>query len=470
MPRRKIPSYQPKPQELCLCGSGLVFSACCSARLPGFDHGDRVREIWNSGDYANALLAARAALCQYAIWHKSHTAPVIGNPKIEKLLATDIEALSHYVGDICGLYFRLDREGELPLVLERLRGLVADARWHRKITYHQALLLDASGDEEGAKAEFRKLGPIAADREADVEILQAHLDVCGEDLSFAEKIAVCDRILAITRSTSDRIQYGVVKAMAYAGIDDLGEARKLLAYTVAHGHMKAREKELSLRTQMLFAGCLSFLGLLSRQEKHFVEAEALFKGLIGQQENYTAAGRAMLLDNLGECYRYWGKWTDADHAYRESIHLDPKAIRSVFLAECEFQLGRKDTAGTILDEVPFDELTSVEQVDLAYVQAELAVDMQDRARLKAAQVLLEQVKTREPHFEQRRLSFIIQVQDALATGPGSALWLALKDVFVQPLRKLNRYVLFQPNIAGMGLNINAMIEDGLGPKDKDSDK
>ena len=106
---RRPPQYRPKPGQPCLCGSGLAFARCCSDRLPGFDHGERVREAWNGGDYEAALLAARAALCQYAIWHKSHTAPLMSNPKIEGMLKIDIEALSELVSDVCALHFRLNR-------------------------------------------------------------------------------------------------------------------------------------------------------------------------------------------------------------------------------------------------------------------------------------------------------------------------------------------------------------------------
>jgi len=131
----------------------------------------------------------------------------MGNPAIEEILKTDIEALSELVGDVSTLHFRLDRTQELPSALERMRPLVNDSRWQRKITYHQALFLDAVGEEVQAKREFAKLGTIDPEIECDVEILQAYLDLFGEDQSFAEKNAICDRILALTRSSSDVVQY-----------------------------------------------------------------------------------------------------------------------------------------------------------------------------------------------------------------------------------------------------------------------
>jgi tetratricopeptide (TPR) repeat protein len=428
-----------------------------------------VREAWNSGDLEAALVAARAALCQYAIWHKSHTAPImaLGDRRIEKLLAVDIEALSEFVGDVCTLHFRLARQRELPAQLERLRALVADPRWQRKLTYHQALVLDATSAHDEARAEFAKLGPIVADTETDVEILQAHLDLFGADMPFAEKLAVCDRILKLTHSISDHVQYGGVKAMTYAAIGDVGQAKKELALAVAYAHMRAKEKPLGSRAQLLLASALSFLGLFTREERRFVEAEEVFKALLADDGHWSAEGFAMLWDHLGECYRYWGKWAAGDNAYRKALSLHPTGIRSVFLAECVLRLGHKHAAAAILDAVKFEELRPAEQVDYAYITAEIAVEYSDRDRLKTALAVLEGVVAEEPYFEQRRLEFIVAVQAELAKG--STSWQALKDLLAQPLRQLNRYIMLQPNIAGFGLNLNAMIEDALGPKDKETD-
>tara|TARA_R110000868_G_scaffold411730_1_gene708142 strand:+ start:7750 stop:9051 length:1302 start_codon:yes stop_codon:yes gene_type:complete len=433
--------------------------------LPGFDHGERAREASNSGDYEAALLAARAALCQYAIWHKSNTAPFMNNPNIETMLKIDIEALSELVGDVCAFHFRLDRTDELPAVLERTRSLVSDTRWQRKITYHQALILDAAGEEAQAKKEFAKLGTIDPKTENDVEILQAYLDLFDEDQSFADKNAICDRILALTRSTSDVVQYRGVKAMAYAGIGDWGEARKQLAIAVADGHRKEREKVLGVRTRMLLASELSFLGLLTREDRHFIEAERHFKSLLADQEQWSVEGRAILWSYLGECYRYWGKWAEGGDAYREALHLHPTGIQSVFLAECEMHGGRKNLAASLLDGVDFAALPVAEQIDYSYVLAELAIESSDRGRLKSALTMLEGVKPTEPYFEQRRLSFMVEVQAALANEHGASMWQNLKDV----LQRFNQYILLKPNFMGLGVDFNAMIADSVEPKGKDDD-
>lgn len=469
--RRNIPGYCPKDEGACLCGSGLAFAACCADRLPGFEPNERVNQAWAKGDRDGALLASRAELCQYAIWHKSHTAPFMaaGDERVEKLLKIDIEALSDYVGNLVSLLFRLGQQRDLPVVLERIRCLIGDPRWQRRVTYHQALVLDACDDHAGARAEFLKLGPIDPDSESDIEILQAYLDLFGSDLSFAQKLAVCDRILRLTRSIGNIIQYRGVKAMCYAGVGDVDQGKKELAYAIAHAHMRAKEKELGARARLLLASGLSFLALFSREERRFVEAEAIFRALLADQDHWSDIGRARLWDHLGECYRYWGKFAEADQAYRESIVLAPSGIRSVFLAECQLRLGHKEAAIVLLDRVDFDGLSDAEQLDYVYTAAEIAVESLDRTRLKAARDLLQAARSREPYFERRRLEFIIVVQEALAQGPGVVMWQALKDLLAQPLRRLNRYIMLQPNVAGIGINLNAMIEDSLGPKDKDTD-
>src|ERR1700745_993806 len=98
--------------------------------------------------------------------------------------------------------------------------------------------------------------------------------------------------------------------------------------------------------------------------------------------------------------------------------------------------GRKGAAATILDGGDFSTLSSAEQVDFAYGLAELAVESSDRGRLKQALDALEKVKPSEMFFEQRRLSFIVDVQAALANGPGSNMWQTLREAFSEPIRRL----------------------------------
>jgi tetratricopeptide (TPR) repeat protein len=461
MMRPSPPCFKPNDAGLCLCGSGIAYADCCKDHLPGFDRGSVLKTLWKRGDWPEALIAARADLTQYTIWHKTNTEPRarIADPAIQMLLSVDIEALGELAGDLCTIHHRLDLQAKLPAVLERLRTNISDQRWQRKVTYYQALVAESLHGQGAGAAEFKKLGEITA-AETDVEILQAYLDLCRDEVSFARRIEVCDQIIRLSPSVSDHLQYGALKGFAYLDIGDFDQAGKQFAKAIAYAHMEQKRKDLSLRARHLLSGVLVIHAMLSRDDEQFSEAETIINELLADTAAWTAHGLASLHDARGELYRYWGKWAEGENAYRSALATEQSGISAVFLAECLWRQKQIDEAATEIDAVDFEALDDNGQADYAYTLASIAVEADDRDRLEAALETLKGLQIKAPYFEQRRLKFIIEVQEALACGPTSGGWTKLQTF----LRGLNRYFLLQPNIAGVGVNMNAIAEDIAAPK------
>jgi hypothetical protein len=161
-----------------------------------------------------ALLAARADVTQYTIWHKSHTAPVIarGGMALE-LLRIDVNALGEYVGRLSSLNLRLGLWKDWPAALERLRVNIQHPWWYKKIAYYRALYhLAPDGDRTKARRELAKAGPITKD-EADLDLLHLYVDIEFDDQPFAARIAVLDRILALGEERQNQLQYRGAKAI-----------------------------------------------------------------------------------------------------------------------------------------------------------------------------------------------------------------------------------------------------------------
>lgn len=461
MTRSKPIQFKPSDAGPCLCGSGIAYAQCCKDHLPGFDRGSKLKELWKRAAWPEALIAARADLTQYTIWHKTNTEPRarIADPGIQMLLSVDIDAVGELTGDICTIHHRMNREAELPAVLERLRANINDPRWQRKITYYQALVANSIQGPDAGAAEFKKLGEITAG-EADVEILQAYLDLCRDEVPFARHIEICDQIIRLSSSVSNHLQYGALKGLAYIEIGDFDQAGKEFANAIAYAHVEQKRKDLSLRGRQLLSGVLVMHAMLSRSDKQFSEAEDILKELLADKDAWSAHGRACLYDALGELYRYWGKWAEGEAAYRNALATEQSGISAVFLAECLWRQKRTADAAAEIDAVDFNALDASGQADYAYTQASVAVEAADRGRLEATLKTLRGLRIAAPYFEQRRLKFIIEVQDAIANGPASSMWAKLQSA----LRGLNRYLLLQPNIAGLGVNVNAIVEDIATPK------
>jgi hypothetical protein len=212
--RQIPPTFKPKWNSSCLCGSGQKFKDCCRRHLPGSDIGKKARFETNAGNHIKALKAYRADITQYTIWHKSHTEPFAlqGIPAIQPMLEIDIKALAEQINELCWTYLRIDSQSEISAVLERLRRNITDPRWQRKITYFHAMVaLWTNDDWDVARKEFEKLGKITSE-ENDVEILQLYIDLYNDQLSFAAGIDLYNRVLALTDSLGEQLQYRAAKA------------------------------------------------------------------------------------------------------------------------------------------------------------------------------------------------------------------------------------------------------------------
>jgi tetratricopeptide (TPR) repeat protein len=463
MKLRPIPPgkpFYPASTDQCLCGSGLTFAPCCADRLPRPDQGKEARAALRASDWKRALLLCRADLTQYAIWHKRHTVPLVAqhNSAGMELLTTDILALSELVDDLCFVCARMGRQEEIPPMLERLRSTIADPRWQRRITYFHSFIRHSQDDDVGARIEFKKLQPISSD-ESDVEVLHLYVTLFGDEFSFSKRVEICDQILRVTKSPEDRIQYNCLKAFNYLLIGDGSAARQALAAGVEGA---GNRDALSMRGRTLLGNALALQATLTNDSKGFDEAAQILTELASDREAWTPLGLASIEYDIGDCFRHAGKWAEAEQAYRRSLAAHRIEIAVIYLAECALEQDRAEEADKLLDDVRQSDLDRRGASDYAYAAAAVALSLCDGTKLDTAIKMLEALTGLEPYFDQRRLSLIVQLQSAEATGKREkGRW---KDFLRDPGRALARYTILQPTLFGFGLNINAMIEDAQNRK------
>jgi hypothetical protein len=454
-------AYQPKWSDPCPCGSGKTFQACCRARLPDFKGIDNAwREAAEQGDWEGALLCVRADVAQYVIWHRRHTEPVMkipGRPPV-KMVAVDVAALSEHVRNLIQCLSRLDRLNQAPAVLIRLRNAIDDERWHRKIVYHKAFAALMSGDRVAAGKELAAAGPITL-AEDDVDLLQIHIDLNGSDLGFTDRQGLYHRVVEITHSRSDEIQYRGAAAFDLLLVGDEKGGRAAMEATVAAGRTLEAEKPLSNIAESWFCRSLETLAVIDRDA-------ALFKELVDRltrlltEGDWTATGRAELLRSIGDAHRYAGDFKHAADAYRRSLGEEASTIVRVYEAESLLRGGSVSDALQLIRAITTDGLDAPEVADHAFVFSYIALEAKDPDALRQADRLLRAAVTPHPYFQTQRLQHIITVQEALAA-------LAEKREppkiggLLRALSALSRYVQLQPNFNGIGINFNNIIDDAV---------
>lgn len=308
MTRRPFPAWKPKWSEPCPCASGKKFKDCCRRRLPGFDIGKAYSNALKDRQQGQALLAARADVTQYTIWHKSHTAPVIARAGMAlNMLRIDVNALGDYVGRLSALYYRLGLWNGWPAALDHLRENIQHPWWHRKITYYRAIHhLSPEGDRIEARRELAKLEPITKD-ENDLDLLHLFVDLQFDSQSFADRIVILDRILDLGEQRRNQLQYRCGKAIQYYLIGDMKTAEEQLLEVVEMVRSTEDTDPLDGHERHLFGSLLQLLGSLKGDSKLLKESATQFHALLAE-DNWTDRGKAAILREMGDSYRYVGDW------------------------------------------------------------------------------------------------------------------------------------------------------------------
>lgn len=123
----------------------------------------------------------------------------------------------------------------------------------------------------------------------------------------------------------------------------------------------------------------------------------------------------------------------------------------MFLARTLNNNGEHDNAREVLVSIKDDVFDMQEMFDLAITWAIIATTSLDKSDLEEAKLRLKNIKSKDPLFIQYRDRWIIDLLEITPNiKPGK-----LKSL----LLSLNKYVILNPNIFGVGININKIIDD-----------
>jgi tetratricopeptide (TPR) repeat protein len=465
MPKRQ--RWKPKWSEPCPCASGKKFKDCCWRRLPDFDIGKPYSQAIREQQLGRALLATRGDVTQYTIWHKTNTAPVLTRGGVAPtLLRIDVNALGDYVGRLSSLYFRLGLWKDWPAVLERLRSNIQHPSWYKKIAYYRAFYhLGPGGDRGKARQELAKAGPINK-KEEDLELLQLYVDLEFDDLPFAARIEILDRILELDDDRENLLQYHGAKAVQYFMIGDAQAAEQQLNDVIGMVQRTVGDEPLEGYEKHIHCRLLQLLGTV-RRDKQILKSSALeFQALL-LEDHWTQQGKAAIYREIGNSYRYAEEWDQAEPASREAIALGGSDLDKVHLAECLLYRKQIDAAASEIDSVKRVTLPRHEFEDFVFTYAAIAIWSDKAERLTEAKTLLQGLGAAEPIFNDRRLNLLLRVTETLASGSASTA-AKTDSTPTGGLATASSFFLLQPNLAGLGIDFNEIIEHFARKKPKGS--
>jgi hypothetical protein len=80
------------------------------------------------------------------------------------------------------------------------------------------------------------------------------------------------------------------------------------------------------------------------------------------------------------------------------------------------------------------------------------------SKLREAKKLLEELETTEPYFNERRLTLLLGITNALISGTVSEEAKAASKPEGGVASATSSFLLLQPNFMGIGINFNAIID------------
>jgi len=458
MPPQRYP-IEPDRNDQCLCGSGRKFKKCCASVYRDLPQPSGWREAFGKGDFDEALRLLRAEMCRYAIWHNSHTVPWLERDPdaAEQLLAIDILALGDYLSSLQDCYEAAGIREEFPGVLDRSASLIADHRWGHQILLQRTYwTLGAEWDRARGK---ELLDGLDLDEVTDAELVTVYLDVYSADLSAPETLDLCGRILRLTDEASYRLHYSVLKGILWiflgeeeAGLSTIEEA---LQATEGADFDTSWGKHTRI-------GALQIVGVHRNDQSMLAQASEQCREIL-DSGGWSAGGRAALHQVLGDIAVHNGKLDDAVIQYRESLELDgTSAPVRISLARCYVALEETERAEEIFADLSSADLDEAERVDLVLAQAGLLFHPHSKSTKEEIRRALEALEPRFPIHREARDKFLRHLGDLGARD--SRLASRLKEIW----RRIGDYLILQPNIFGMGVDLKALGDTLLGTEPADT--
>lgn len=455
----KLRRFEPPLNAQCLCGSGRKFKRCCYGKHLGYGSSqqERARELLKTGNYKEAIVFARQSITIYTILHKTNTAPYIpsNNEGVEWLLDVDIKALSELVSTLLDCYRGLEDYEEFINAAERLRGNINDARWSRKITYYQVVArLGSEWKESVGKKEIKKLMPV--DDEDAPEILQICLHFLPDNTSFTRKLALIDRIINVVEKPAELLQYKVAKAVQYMLIGDDEEATSLTEEAL-RDYEESDWINDNTYGKHKRAEALSLLADMKESGKLKKQALSAYHDLLIENE-WTNAGLANLYFELGKCYFHLGEFGKAIENYDLSLTKKDDELTKIFKAQAYGEQDL-DKAIHVISNIDLSKLDASGKLDMIFNYTVLAVSNSDKMMINSAVSMLKGVSGLDPFFELRKSELLVEISNCLAQGNCKRKTRIVKHMATKLATFASRYLILQPNVVGLGININRIIDD-----------
>ena len=443
-PRRFVlPEWKPDPDGRCPCGSGQSYSRCCQ-QLRGSVKWQEAADAWARDDVARAEVLFRGLLVQYLGWVYEHTVPVKGAPVYGQLARIDAAALRDISDSILTCMALQGKAQQIQPFLDAIGVTVPLGEFSDHLVYLRALSYHVYLDDaESARQELRKL-PNATES-SDSEVLELYIDVFRDSLSEVETLPIIDRILQRSRTRGVQLQYTMLRSLLYASLGDTAAAERVLL-PIVDGLRRARPEPPHWDEIHMAARTFDHRYQLTADRTDYEEAVSYYRQIA--LEALKPYGQARLLRELGALQSKAGEHTEAVKSLQAALAIDPANEIKVTLVFALMAARRVDEAVAAFSTIDKTTLPSILHLEYWHAAGSIAVATANSSLVQDALAALRSLTF--PGIYGARLRDHV-VEELSKTGNQTSRIARL-------LSLTSTYVELKPNIFGIGVNLNRVLE------------
>lgn len=456
--------YTPKKYKIernspCPCGSGRKFKKCCAQHLHlGKKLNEKAYNFLNEKNYEKAETVFRAFLTQYIIWYQEHTVPFRKSrpSEAEFLLFIDINAIMATIFQIVKCLYYQKKNDEIDIFLKYSENIICDPRHTFNVQSYRAFWLEHLGHTKDAKALLRKAGydniELLADNTFGRRGLLFVLNLLDLELSLSSSLEILQVLLERVEKDIDLVELLSRKALIYFLYSDRTSAEKFIDEAIEKIKTLNTSKDCIEEIYLaISARTWELKGIISESEDASRQAIEVLNTLLPliERDIDMLSG---VNSSIGRIYNSVGDLLKAKEYLQRAYNLKKTIVTSLDFAHINSLLGNIEEARNCLNEIRVKDTDKNLCIDYYAVQAKIAIKTADKSSAKIICKKLANLDISIPQLKELRDIIIFTLCDMIANKSDS-------DSLIQRIVKgMSRYLIIQPNIFGIGININEIIK------------
>jgi len=459
MKKYTLTKYKIERNSPCPCGSGRKFKKCCAQYLhlsPKLN--EKACNFLNEKNYEKAETFFRAFLTQYIIWYHEQTVPFYNTcpNEAKDMLYIDINSIMETIVQIAKCLYHQKKNDEIDIFLEYSENIICDPRHTFNVRSYRAFWLEYLGNTKDAKAlliktEYNNI-KLLADNTFGRKGLLFVLNLLDLELLLSLSLEIIQVLLERVEKDINLAELLCRKALIYFLYLDRTSAEKFIDEAIEKIRTLNTSKDCIKETYFaISARTWELKGIISVSEDASRQAIEDFNNLLPLIERDIDM-LSWVNSSIGRIYNFIGDLIKAKEYLQCSYNLKKTIVTSLDLAQINSLLGNIEEARNYLNEIQIKDMDKNLSIDYYATQANIAIRAEDKASARAICKKLENLDISIPQLKELRDIIRFALYDMIANKSDS-------DSLLQRIIKgMSRYLILQPNIFGIGININEIIE------------